>query len=855
MAVIENRFVCDLSKPVQAQALKGNVFSLDNLGSRLSVLIYDNGQPAAISGSITANCILPDGSTVNVNGGLTTEGDGSKAYVDVPQSCLLIPGILKIAIKCTSSSVITTLAAIVANVYMTKTDNVITPSQQLIDDWNAEISAAIATQNAAIASQDTKISDLKSGLDGIREHTKNLFEPENVLNAYFTASSTYVKSNDSCALVFIPCEGSKTYTVSKTAGTRFAVGYTKAYPVAGSNSSTGTAIYGVTVDNAASSISITTGSDAEYIVAWVFNGGSDTGTRAAMLSSVQIEEGSSATSYEPPYSAIDRILRNVAFTNLGVLDSGTDLNTVKGNTGYYILSVNGSYDNAPVGTSHRRFLFCCPFGSNSALQILFNSTDGIVYQRIYVPSSWSDWKCTVDTESFTELNNSAIKYVSVLESGTDLNDVKSNNGYYVLGVSSSYDNVPVGTDHRRYLICLKYESSSLIQVLLDTTDGVVYQRVYTSSEWSAWKSTKDGTLSNYGTLPNTTPKTDLNTLYGKDGFYTMGVNSEYDHDPVGPQNRRLLVCYTSGGTFTHQILFNSNTGDIYQRVYASGSWSAWKQLSEQTPEICGSFTNRICTSHAGVFTNSKYQNSPKAFKDARKLGIIYQELDVVFTSDLVPVLAHSSFADNAIRIADGDTSQIRFKDYTLAQLKENYVFGDSNYTWTILTLAEGYALLTDLGCVPIIDVGGGSNNPAGSRETLVNYMIANGIECEGLITSERDSFEILCQTGGERYPLGVVIAKSTEDSVTVAENKIADIISAKNTLNLKKAWCFVRRERMETGGDLLSDVSSLLEAGVKIAGYSYDSSTYNTTIPTFFSLVISATVNINYLRYMDTITE
>ena len=113
MAVIDNRFVCDLSKPLQAQALKGNVFSLDNLGSRISVLVYNNGQPATISGSITANCILPDGSTVNVNGTLTTENGGSLAYVDVPQSCLLIPGILKIAVKCTSSSVITTLAAIV----------------------------------------------------------------------------------------------------------------------------------------------------------------------------------------------------------------------------------------------------------------------------------------------------------------------------------------------------------------------------------------------------------------------------------------------------------------------------------------------------------------------------------------------------------------------------------------------------------------------------------------------------------------------------------------------------------------------------------------------------------------------
>ena len=213
MAVVENRFVCDLSKPVQAQALKGNVFSLDNLGSRLSVLIYDNGQPATISGSVTANCILPDGSTVNVNGGLTTEGDGSKAYVDVPQSCLLIPGILKIAIKCTSSSVITTLAAIVTNVYMTKTDNVITPSQQIINDWNAEISAAIATQNAAIANQDTKIDDFKSAVEA--SQLSSLINKTDIsINAIIgylnlTDGKTVVSDNDYRTSIYFPVMPSK----------------------------------------------------------------------------------------------------------------------------------------------------------------------------------------------------------------------------------------------------------------------------------------------------------------------------------------------------------------------------------------------------------------------------------------------------------------------------------------------------------------------------------------------------------------------------------------------------------------------------------------------------------------------
>ena len=620
MAVIETWLMQDLKKPVPVQQLCGNFFSHNGNANRIGVRVYNGDSPATLSGTVSGYAVLTDGTTVPCTGSLS----GNEASILLPAAAY-VPGNIFITIMLTSGTTITTLAALAGNVVRARTDSQVDPGS-VVTDWTNTINAAlqtvenytgniIATPYASltypvplgkyciynnllyrcvspIASSEnwtashwtqTKladdVSDLKSAINGIREHTKNLFEPENILNAYFTASSAYVKSNDNCALVYIPCEASKTYTVSKTAGTRFAVGYTKALPVAGANSSTGTAIYGIEVDYTASSISITTGSDAEYIVAWVFNGGSDTGTRSAMLASVQIEEGSTATSYEPPYSAIDRILRNVAFTNLGVLDSGTDLNTIKGNAGYYILSVNGSYNNAPVGTGHRRFLFCCPFGSNSALQILFNSTDGIVYQRIYVPSSWSDWKQTVDSELFEVLSNSAVKYIEILESGTDLNDVKTKNGYYVLGVSSSYDNCPVGTDHRRYLICLKYEQSSVIQIILNTTDGVIYQRVYTSNAWSNWKSSQDKLLANYGTLPNTTPSTDLNTLYGKDAFYTMGINSTYEHDPIGSGKRRLLVCYTSGGTFTHQIMFNSSNGNIFQRVYASGSWSDWKQTA------------------------------------------------------------------------------------------------------------------------------------------------------------------------------------------------------------------------------------------------------------------------------------
>lgn len=206
MAKITSWFDCDLQKAVHVQTLSGNVFSLDNLGSRISVRIFDGGEKATVSGSVTANCILPDGSTANVNGSLTTVDGQSVAYIDVPQSCLLIPGWLKITIKLTDSSVITTLAAILTNVYRTKTDNVITPSQQIINDWNAEISAAIATQNAAIANQDTKITDLKSAFangTGVRPFIDKGYVKSNgdiVTNANNTYNTGYIPVTQSCKI-------------------------------------------------------------------------------------------------------------------------------------------------------------------------------------------------------------------------------------------------------------------------------------------------------------------------------------------------------------------------------------------------------------------------------------------------------------------------------------------------------------------------------------------------------------------------------------------------------------------------------------------------------------------------------
>ena len=135
------------------------------------------------------------------------------------------------------------------------------------------------------------ISGFSSGT--ITRCGKNLFNGTDVLNAYV---STTIVANAITRTCYCKCNPNTTYTVSKTAGQRFGVAYTKELPA------NGVTVYGAIAYNTNASITFTTGADAAYLVAYVYHGSFDSGTADAMVASVQIEVGSSATPYEA-YSA------------------------------------------------------------------------------------------------------------------------------------------------------------------------------------------------------------------------------------------------------------------------------------------------------------------------------------------------------------------------------------------------------------------------------------------------------------------------------------------------------------------------------------------------------------------------
>ena len=95
---------------------------------------------------------------------------------------------------------------------------------------------------------------------------------------------------------YIPCKPNTTYTIQKRNDgntNRFCVAYTKTLPVLN------VLCYGGIRNNDATSISITTGNDAQYLVVFFYRTDETTLTYQQVIDSIQIEENNQATDYEP----------------------------------------------------------------------------------------------------------------------------------------------------------------------------------------------------------------------------------------------------------------------------------------------------------------------------------------------------------------------------------------------------------------------------------------------------------------------------------------------------------------------------------------------------------------------------
>lgn len=131
-------------------------------------------------------------------------------------------------------------------------------------------------------------------LVGLGDISKNKFDKNSmVYNGYIVSNTGLIAYTSASRIIYAPCKPNTTYTVSKVLSERFIVFYTTEKP------DVGVAVYGRVNGHNLTSMTITAGNNAKYICAYVWTESADTLSPETIINSVQVEEGSTATSYEP----------------------------------------------------------------------------------------------------------------------------------------------------------------------------------------------------------------------------------------------------------------------------------------------------------------------------------------------------------------------------------------------------------------------------------------------------------------------------------------------------------------------------------------------------------------------------
>ena len=191
-----------------------------------------------------------------------------------------------------------------------------------------------------------ELGEIGNYQDYIRKSSgKNMFDKDNANTiAGYIDTGNVIRSYATNYLIYLKVQSNTTYTLKKNVYTSggITIGYTQATPTIGSSVRNKTAFANTNI------ATFTTPNDITYLVAFIYNDADNSGgkTLQQILDSIQIELGSSATTYEP-YGTNWYLHKEIGKV---VLDGSEDSWRSEGGGAPYTLDVSNLYKNDDLDT-------------------------------------------------------------------------------------------------------------------------------------------------------------------------------------------------------------------------------------------------------------------------------------------------------------------------------------------------------------------------------------------------------------------------------------------------------------------------------------------------------------------------
>ena len=209
-------FNSDLMKPIKVQYLDGNFFSQDVYGNVFTIDVFNNGVPAELAGTVSADIIRPDGGTVT-----STDGNinGNRIQITFPAAVYAVPGAISIVVKISDSTSVTTVLAVVTNVYQSSTETIVDPGtilpsiQTLIDAINTAVES-IPQDYSALNQNVVQLNNAVNVIDGGLYRVTGFVNKKGYNTTNDPIDINSPTTNNSIMCTYISCQAGDVFTYS-----------------------------------------------------------------------------------------------------------------------------------------------------------------------------------------------------------------------------------------------------------------------------------------------------------------------------------------------------------------------------------------------------------------------------------------------------------------------------------------------------------------------------------------------------------------------------------------------------------------------------------------------------------------